>query len=159
MLKRLGATGAMVGVAALAVGSIGPATGQVDQRGGDYHHTIRVLSTNTEEGGGDVGEPGESVGDMFAFSSLLTKHGRTVGHTGVACTVTSLERAEAQCVGTASLRRGQITVQGLIGEESDEEEFELAITGGTGAYEGAEGTLVVRELSETRELLTFHLSD
>jgi hypothetical protein len=158
MLKRLGAIGAVAGVAALAVGSVGPATGQVDQRGGDDHRIIRVVSTVSEEGGADVGEPGDSLADSFAFSSDLTKHGRAVGHTGVVCTVTSLERGEAQCVGTAALRRGQITVQGLIGEEGPST-FSLAITGGTGAYEGAGGTLVVKELSETRELLTFHVTD
>ncbi len=84
-------------------------------------------------------------------------HGKKVGHTGVVCTITSTAREESQCVGTASLRRGQITIQGLLAGEP--EVFEFPITGGTGAYEGAEGTLVVRELSDTKELLTFFLSD
>jgi hypothetical protein len=155
MLVRLVATGAALGVVAVTAGSIGPATGHGG--GGHGHHgdTIRVVSTNTEEAFVDVGEPDFSIGDEFVFSSDLTKHGRNVGHTGVVCTVTSVEREESQCVGTAWFHRGQITIQGLLAGEP--EEFEFPITGGSGAFEGTGGTLVVRELSDTQELLTFHL--
>jgi hypothetical protein len=158
MLKRVGVMGAVVGIAALTAGSVAPATGQGSaDRHGDDRDKVRVLSTNTEEAFVDVGEPDFSLGDSFVFTSDLTKHGKKVGHTGVVCTVTSTAREESQCVGTASLRRGQITIQGLLAGEP--EVFEFAITGGTGAYEGAEGTLVVRELSDTQELLTFYLSN
>ena len=157
MLKRLGITGAVVAVAALAVGSIGPATGQGSaDRGGDKGHTVRVLSTNTEEGFVDAGKAGPSLGDAFIFTSRLTKHGTKVGHTGVVCTFTSVAREETQCVGTARFRHGQITIQGLLAGSPNV--FTFPITGGTGAYEGAEGTLVVREVSDTKELLTFKLS-
>ena len=71
------------------------------------------------------------------------------------CTVPSLEREESQCVGTASFHKGQITIQGLLSGEPEESQF--PITGGTGAFEGAGGTLVVKELSDTQELLTFYL--
>ena len=156
MVKRLVATGVVLGVVALTAGSISSATGQ----GGGGHHgnhgdKVRVLSTNTEEGFVDVGDPDFSLGDQFIFTSELTKRGKLVGHTGVVCTVTSLEREESQCVGTASFHKGQITIQGLLSGEP--EEFEFPITGGTGAFEGAGGTLVVKELSETQELLTFYL--
>ncbi|MET0523598.1 MAG: hypothetical protein ABWZ91_02285 [Nocardioides sp.] len=116
---------------------------------------MRVLSTNTEETLVDVGEPDFSLGDQFIFTSELTKHGKLVGHTGVVCTITSVEREESQCVGTAAFHKGQITIQGLVAGEP--EEFEFPITGGTGAFEGAGGTLVVKELSDTEELLTFYL--
>jgi hypothetical protein len=158
MLKRIGITGALLAVAALAVGSVGPATGQGGaDRHGDGSQTVQVLSTNTEEAFVDVGKTDFSLGDSFVFTSKLTKHGHKVGHTGVVCTITSTAREESQCVGTASLRRGQITIQGLLAGEP--EVFDFPITGGTGAYEGAEGTLVVREISDTKELLTFHLND
>jgi hypothetical protein len=156
MLKRLGTVGAVTGVAALAVGSVGPATGQTSATGnGDDHQVVRVLSTTTEEAFVDVGEPDFSLGDSFVFSSTLTRHGETVGHTGVVCTITSVTMEESQCLGTVWLRRGQITVQGLVANEPEE----LPITGGTGAFEGAGGTLVVQVLSETKERLTFHITD
>jgi hypothetical protein len=156
MLVRLAATGAVLAAVAVTAGSVGPATGHGD--GGDHGHggsTLRVLSTNTEEAFVDVGEPDFSLGDEFVFTSDLTKHGKSVGHTGVVCTITSVEREESQCVGTAWFGKGQITIQGLIAGEP--ERFSLAITGGTGAFESAGGTLVVTELSDTEELLSFHL--
>jgi len=117
---------------------------------------IRVLSTNTEESFLDLGDSGTSLGDEFVFTSHLTRHGASVGHTGVVCTVTSAAREETQCVGTAWFdKAGQITIQGLLAGEP--EVFSFAITGGTGAFEGADGTLVVKELSDTEELLTFFL--
>jgi len=154
MYKSLGICGAIV--AALAVSSAAPATGDGghDDEGSD---SIEVMSTDTEEAFLDLGEPDLSLGDEFVFSSELTQDDTPVGHTGVVCTITSVEMAESQCVGIAWLDdSGQITVQGLIADEP--EVFELAITGGTGAYEGAGGTLEVQTLSETEELLTFNLT-
>jgi hypothetical protein len=154
MLKRLAIMGALIGVAGLAAGSVAPATGHGDS---DSHDTIKVVSINTEETLIDAGEPDFSLGDSFVFTSDLVKHHQTVGHTGVECTITSVEREESQCLGTAWFRHGQITIQGLVAGEP--EEFSFAITGGTGAFEGAEGTLVVREIDDEKELLTFHLED
>jgi hypothetical protein len=158
MLRRLAATGVAVVLVGLAGGAAVPATGSGHGNGHGHGHSsdkVRVLSTNTEEAFVDVGEPDLSLGDAFVFSSDLTKRGRSVGHTGVVCTITSVARNESQCVGTAWLRKGQITIQGLVAGEP--EMFSFAITGGTGAYEGAGGTLVVKELSDTEELLTFYL--
>ena len=158
MFKRLGVAGGLVALTALAVGTLVPATGQGGGNDhGDDRRTVRVLSTNTEEAFVDVGEPDFSLGDAFVFTSDLTKHHKKVGHTGVVCTITSTAREESQCVGTARFHAGQITIQGLLAGEPGV--FEFAITGGTGAFEGAGGTLVVKELSDTKELLTFYLSD
>ena len=57
-----------------------------------------------------------------------------------------------QCVATLSLRRGQITLQGLveIQGEGDMGPFTVAITGGTGAYRGAGGEARIRGVSPTR---------
>ena len=158
MRTHMGAVGAAVAVAALATGSVASAAGEHDDgRDGDDRHKVRVLSTNTEEAFVDVGEPDFSLGDAFVFTSDLTRHGEHVGHTGVVCTTTSVAREESQCVGTAKLPRGQIAIQGLLAGEP--EVFTFPITGGTGAYEGADGTLVVKPLSDTEELLTFYLDD
>jgi hypothetical protein len=83
--------------------------------------------------------------------------GKEVAHGGVVCTVTSLERNELQCVATAWFRGGQITGQALVGLEGGA--FVVPITGGSGKYEGAEGELHVPSVSETKEILTFHLED
>lgn len=155
MLKRLGTVVAVAGVGALAVSSVGPATGGGPARDGDHRHTVRVVATTTEENFVDVGEPGESLGDSFVFSARLTRHGNKVGHVGVVCTITSVNRMESQCLGSARLGRGRISVQGLVRREP--RVFAFPITGGTGAFDAAGGTLVVRQLSSNRELLTFHI--
>jgi hypothetical protein len=157
MLKRLGTVVAVAGVGALAVSSVGPATGGSPTLDGDHRHTIRVVTSITEEAFVDVGKHRESLGDSFVFTAKLTRHGKKVGHVGVVCTITSLKRGESQCVGTARLRHGQISIQGLVPFEG--RVFTLPITGGTGAFEAAGGTLVVRDAdpSDNREHLTFHI--
>lgn len=157
MVKRLGMLGVVVAIVALGVGLVGPASGAGGDDRNGHHRTITVLSINTEEEFIDVGTPDFSLGDAFIFSSKLMKDGRQVGHTGVVCTITSVATEESQCVGTAWFGKGQITIQGLLAGEP--ETFSFPITGGSGAFNGAEGVLVVRELSETKELLTFRLSD
>ena len=157
MLKRLGTLGVIVAVVALGVGLVGPAAGSGGDGRNGHHRTIKVLSINTEEDLVDVGMPDFSLGDEFVFASKLMRGGKQVGHTGVVCTITSVAREESQCVGTAWFRKGQITIQGLVTEEP--EVFALPITGGSGAFKGAEGQLVVRQVSDTEELLIFRLND
>jgi hypothetical protein len=159
MFKKLGVSGCVVAVAALAVGSVAPAAGTgKDDDNGDHRSWIKVVSTNTEEEFIDVGTPDFSLGDQFVFTSELTKHGKTVGHAGVVCTITSVAAEEAQCVGTAWFdKHGQIAIQGLLaGEPRD---FSFPITGGTRDFEDAGGTLFVHEISDTKELLAFHIED
>jgi hypothetical protein len=115
-----------------------------------------VISINTEEAFVDVGKKDFSLGDSFVFHSKLMRQGHKVGHTGVVCTITSAKHQESQCLGTARFRDGQITIQGLV--KGEPETFVFPVTGGSGAFEGAQGVLQVRELSGSRERLTFHLS-
>jgi hypothetical protein len=110
----------------------------------------------------DLGEPGDSLGDQFVTSSDLFGGDEQVGIDGVVCTLLRLEpmvSATAQCVATAKLPKGQITVQGLLtfSEETEGEPFLLAITGGTGKYREAHGELKVVEVSETESQLTFKI--
>lgn len=63
----------------------------------------------------DLGAPGRSVGDQFIFSgNLLSKRpaDRVVGRMGGYCVITDLGRNSGQCLITAVLAGGQITVQG-----------------------------------------------
>jgi hypothetical protein len=149
LVKRIAVLGAGIALVALAVGVVTPAFGS-----GDRDHTIRVVSTATEQEFVDLGAKGFSLGDEFIFSANLHQHGKEVGHDGVVCTFTSADREEAECVATAWFSGGQITVQGLVAGES---EFVLPVTGGSGKYEGAEGEIHIKEVSETKEILTFHI--
>jgi hypothetical protein len=151
MLKRLVVLGAFA-LAALAVGAVSPALGSSGDDG--EHLTIRVVSIIEEEEFLDPGADGPTLGDEFVFSAKLLRGGEQVGHTGVVCTVTSVEREELECLATAWFENGQITAQGLV---SGEETFALPITGGSGKYKGAEGEVHVRSVSETKEILTFRV--
>jgi hypothetical protein len=153
MGKWLGAFGAAIALLALAVSAVTPALGS----SGDERERIRVNSITTEEEFLDLGAEGFSLGDEIVFSTNLRKGGEQVGRLGVVCTFTSVENEEAECVATAWFRGGQIAVQGLIAGEP--QSFVLPITGGSGKYEGAEGEVHVRQVSDTEEVLTFRLSD
>ena len=102
----------------------------------------------------DLGTPGPSLGDELVFSETLFKKGREVGTSGVVCTVTQAvapyDVLTFHCVGTLSLRGGQITLQGLIEVQGEDDPgpFVVAITGGTGKYSGAGGIAVVRDVGD-----------
>ena len=161
MIKRACAAGAVFGLVALTAGSVAPgAIADDDRKDRDHGNTIRVIEEIDEENFVDNGEEGPTLGDQFVFSSTLMKKGKEVGHAGVACTVVSTEREEVQCVATAWFDgHGQITVQGLESEQSEADHFTFAITGGTGDFKDAAGELVVRPISDTRDVLIFKLTD
>jgi hypothetical protein len=158
MGKRLGVVGAAVALVALAVGLVGPAWGSSGAN--DERRTFRLEAVSTEQNFLDLGAAGSSLGDQIVFTTQLLKGDTEVGHQGGVCTVTSVQRNEAQCVATYSLRGGQITGQVLI-IVGDPAPYAVAITGGSGKYKGVEGEVRVRPASETqpRGILTFHLQD
>jgi hypothetical protein len=158
MGKRLGVLGAAVTLVALAVGLVGPAWGSSGDDG--KQRTFRLEALSTEQNFLDLGAAGNSLGDQIVFTTQLLKGDTEVGHQGGVCTVTSVQRNEAQCIATYSLRGGQITGQALI-RLGDPAPYAVAITGGSGKYKGVEGEVRVRPASETqpRGILTFHLQD
>ena len=120
-------------------------------KGKDKGDTLRLVGVTIQEEMLDLGAPGPSLGDELVFSETLYKEGREAGTSGAVCTVTEAVPPYAvvvyHCVGTLSLRRGQITLQGLVETQGmdDPGPFLVAITGGTGAYRGAGGEAVVRD--------------
>jgi hypothetical protein len=135
--------------AVLAIGVLLFTTGVADAHGGGKK-TLKIVATELQSDYLDLGAPGPSLGDELVFSESLRQDGRDVGTSGVVCTVThTVPPYDVQmfhCVGTLSLRRGQITLQGLIEVQGEDDPgpFTVAITGGTGAYRGAGGEAVVR---------------
>ena len=149
MGKRLGVLGAAVALVALAVGAVSPAWGS--SRDKDKQTTFTVEALTTEQS-----FEGTALGDQIVFTSQLLKGDTEVGHQAGVCIVTSVARAEAQCVATYVLPGGQITGQALI-RLGDPAPYAGAITGGSGRYQGAEGEVRVQPVSGTRGILTFHL--
>jgi hypothetical protein len=156
MDKRLGLLGAAVALVALAVGAVSPAWGSSE--GKDTQKTFRLDAVTTEQNFLDLGAAGSSLDDQIVFTTRLLNGDTEVGHQGGVCTVTSEERQEAQCVATYWLRGGQVTAQALI-RLGNPAPYAVAITGGSGRYQGAEGEVRVQPVSGTRGILTFHLTD
>ena len=151
MGRRSVVLGAAVALVALVVGAIGPAWGSSGDKDKRRTFTLEALTTEQEF-------EGTALGDQIVFTSQLLKGDAEVGHQAGVCIVTSVARAEAQCVATYVLPGGQITGQALI-RLGDPTPYAGAITGGSGKYEGAEGEVRVQPVSGTRGILTFHLTD
>lgn len=97
------------------------------------------------------GQPG--IGDILAFTQRLTRQGHTVGRVSNTAIGVDGRRHLFQSNGTMQLSDGDITFAGLVPQTS---RFQLAVTGGTGAYRDARGTLEFH-LDGSRQLLTLRL--
>jgi hypothetical protein len=156
MGKRWGVLGAAVALVVLLIGLVGPISSASGDNG--RRHSFRLEALSTEQNFLDLGAAGISLGDQIVFTTKLLRGNTEVGHQGGVCTVTSVQRNEAQCVATYSLPGGQITGQALI-VLGDPTPYAVAITGGSGRYGGVEGEIDVDPASQTqpRGILTFHL--
>jgi hypothetical protein len=62
---------------------------------------------------------------------------------------------KAICTIEVRLTKGRLSAQGLVPQRADH--TPIAITGGTGAYDGARGTAVVTQISQTKTRFTVRL--
>jgi hypothetical protein len=108
----------------------------------------------------DVGATGPSPGDYVVITSPLLNPAtrQRVGSGGVVCTLLRVTRTfPSQCVGTAHFAAGDITFQGLFVSVTGKANV-LAITGGTGAYRTADGTVTVTILKSGATDVVFRLT-
>ena len=86
----------------------------------------------------DVGEPGDSVGDILTFDQpLLNDQGEQIGNNSGTCIRTRVAHS-FQCQWTLTLENGSIQV---AGREFDKGTSAIAIVGGTGHYAGITGQM------------------
>jgi hypothetical protein len=118
-------------------------------------HLVANLSVGEEV---DLGAPGRSVGDEYVFGGRLTSDsGRRLGRLHGYCVLTDLSRNAGECVMTALLPHGQISVQGVQTGIPTPAEAKNAIVGGTGAFRTAHGQVSLRLLTPATLDLTFQL--
>ncbi len=101
-------------------------------------HVIEHAKTDTTV---DVGKKGDSTGDILTFHNQVFDQrdqnlaGRDLGH----C-LRIVPGQSYECTWTTMLRDGQITVEGPFYDKNDSV---LAITGGTGTYQRAQGQMLL----------------
>ncbi|MGW2746565.1 allene oxide cyclase barrel-like domain-containing protein [Streptomyces sp. NPDC001450] len=114
-------------------------------RGGDRVITlIGHLAQQTRFPVNPGGSPAQ--GDRTVFrSDLFDQAGNKVGDTGGTCTTTRVDNGGAEeCVVNYNLPGGQLTVQGMVFgilNPGPPPSFDNAITGGTGAFDRARGSV------------------
>ncbi|MEA2322873.1 MAG: hypothetical protein QOD81_2723 [Solirubrobacteraceae bacterium] len=150
-------------IAGVTLASARPTSSAADRAG----RVIKLVTVTPADGIRfiDHDPAGPSLGDEEVFTDdVYDESGQTkLGVDGGVCTIVRLEgknMAVAQCVVSLSLAHGQVTAQGLVTFDVTSDiapAFEVAITGGTGEFEGAGGHVTVEETSATRANLTLHL--
>lgn len=107
--------------------------------------TIHVVEHAITDTVGDTLPAGDSLGDTLGFHNPVfdASNEHQVGTDNGACfrTVTGNGTGEWECIWTTILKDGQITVEGPFLDDGTD--TTLAITGGTGAYTGAKGTMLL----------------
>ncbi len=104
----------------------------------------------------DVGRRGKSPGDMeIIHQRLVDRQGRRIGHAELLCTFVDSRRLRI-CRGTYHAPKGKLIVGGSL---SFRQFYDLAVTGGTGLYDNARGTVTVTRMSKrpVRDLVVFRL--
>ena len=131
----------LAAVAALGVAALIPSVGQ-----SQAPRTITLDSHTKSVKVVDLPPRGKSsAGDLvMAISTLRNSEGARVGTEYIDCNLTgrarTFESANYSCTSTQKLRDGTITFAGNLRLAA--REITVAVTGGTGAYDGASGNLV-----------------
>jgi allene oxide cyclase len=104
--------------------------------------TISVVERAENDVVTDLGEEGDSVGDVLTFANAVYDETNTtqVGTDNGYC-VRTVVGAAWECSWTLLLEDGSIVVAGPFNDTGDSV---LAITGGTGAYANARGSMTLR---------------
>jgi len=120
-------TGAALLAALLAAGSA------------DAAEQIKVVERPVGETTVDLTTKGDSVGDMLVFANgVFDAANKTQIGTDQGYCVRTIVGKTWECFWTLTLKAGQITVEGPFKDEGDSL---LVITGGSGKYAGAKGSM------------------
>ncbi len=100
---------------------------------------IKVVERPVGETTVDLGAKGDSVGDMLVFANgVFDSANKTqVGSDQGYCIRTVVGKSW-ECFWTLTLKAGQITIEGPFMDEGDSL---VTVTGGTGKYVGAKGSM------------------
>jgi hypothetical protein len=125
-------------------------------KGKGHGKKIVVVERATTDTTIDNGAAGDSIGDLLAFGNEVFDKTNTkkVGTDQGSC-VRTVPGTAFECSWTTFLPGGQIVVQGPFLDAGDST---LAITGGTGRYKNARGTMDLHAIDASTFRFTFHVS-
>lgn len=132
-------------VTAAVVGALGTVTGIVAAQAGSPAPASRTQFTVVEHAvtdtTGDVDPHGDSLGDILAFRNPVfnAQNTRRVGTDNGSCIRTEVGAAY-ECSWTVVLKNGSLVVSGPFYDAVDST---LAVTGGTGVYSDARGSMLL----------------
>jgi hypothetical protein len=118
---------------------------------------IKVVERPVGETSVDLGHKGDSVGDMLVFANaVFDAANKTQVGTDQGFCVRTLVGKSWECLWTLTLKDGQITVEGPFMDAGDSL---FAVTGGTGKYAGAKGSMTLhpRDAQSTSYDFTYDL--
>ena len=133
------AAATMLTITWINVAPAGSATGRV----------VRVYEHDTQQTSLDLGEKGESAGDLFIYSGDIFNHkgGKNIGRAAGQCLAVSTgsPHAETICSVHVTLAAGKITGEGLFNTADlfGGKLVSFPITGGTGIYRNVRGHATV----------------
>jgi allene oxide cyclase len=118
---------------------------------------IKVVERPVGETTVDLGAKGDSIGDMLVFANgVFDAVNKTQIGTDQGYCVRTVVGKSWECFWTLSLKGGQITVEGPFMDEGDSL---FTVTGGTGKYAGAKGSMKLhpRDAKSTSYDFTYDL--
>jgi Dirigent-like protein len=136
-----------IGVCALVLGSSASAQGPKALMFKELDQGSTFAFVDNAPGSKARGEPSASIGDAIVFTNPLTdRAGKRVGRLYAHCTAVVAARqankAAFTCEGIMVIERGTLSVQTFLPHAGAT--VHGTVTGGTGAYANARGTLVSR---------------
>jgi hypothetical protein len=149
-MKSLRKTIVAAAAGTMLVGSGASAYG-AETSSAEHLEILELAVENDQYAAPDLPPTGTSVGDLYVYSGWLSKDGRRVGQGGGSCQIIQVDNAKitTQCLLTAKLEQGSLTMQSLW--VTGESPLDMAITGGTGAYRDAQGTVRVWDIGTPQE--------
>ena len=155
-MRRTLIAAALAAVAASALTAATVALGQGSD-GLAQRVTIHVVEHPVTDQVIDIGAPGDSPGDQLPFANPVfdATNAHRVGSDQGNCVRASATQGRWECMWTTFLAKGQITVEGPFRDAFPT--TALAVTGGTGAYRNARGTMTLHARADGNFDFVFHL--
>src|SRR5215203_162328 len=136
---------AVAGALAVCIGATASAA-----NGSPNPNHFTLYNHDTHQAFLDLGDPGPSVGDQYVFGGDVSEQqgGTPIGRKSGQCV--TISDTEMLCTSSFTFNGGQISFQALVDVTVffAGQPFEFALTGGTGPYRKARGTVTGQILPE-----------